>query len=390
MMLVLALGPFGPAHSRVMTHVRRAGSLTREELARRTGLSGSTVARTVTTLTELGLLEERPDLQDAGAVGRPSIPLALDEQRFVTLGVHVGRRVATVSLGDLRARVVARATFDPTGLDAEALARQAAAGLTRLLAAHPDRMALSAGVVAPWGDVPTDRAELTAALEETLGLEVESWELVPAIAAAEYIARPHDLPGSTLYVYARDTVAYVMANERPWGMEIARVGRLSHFPIGGHTRCHCGRAGCLESLVSDYAVAHAAVAAGAVEAPRVADVLEAALRGHDVAHAVLADRAEALGRVTAVVRDMVHPDRVVLCGQGFTAYPPALDIVRSSFREQTRTGPPVDVSFTRVSGEVQSVAAGTVALRRVYDDPVAAVRADRPDDGDEDPVRASC
>jgi predicted NBD/HSP70 family sugar kinase len=388
MMLVLALGPFGPAHSRVMTHVRRAGALTREELARRTGLSGSTVARTVTSLAELGLLRERPDLQPAGTVGRPSVPLALDEERFATLGVHVGRRVATVCLGDLTGRVIARTTIDPVGLDAAGLARQAAEGLTRLLAAHSSRIALSAGVVAPWGDIPFDREELVEALDERLGLEVESWELVPAIAAAEYIARPQDLPGSTLYLYARDTIGFVMANQRPWGMEIARVGRLSHFPAGDHGRCHCGHTGCLEVLASDYAVAHAAVAAGAVDTPRVASVLEAAFGGSDAAHDVLADRAELLGTVTAVVRDMVNPDRIVLCGQGFTAYPPALDIVRNTFGRHTRTATPIDISFTRVSGEIQAVAAGTVALRRVYDDPVGAVDSTGPTDDEPAPEHA--
>lgn len=376
MMLVLALGPFGPAHSRVLTHVRRSGALTREELARRTGLSLSTVGRTVTALADHGLLRERPDLAPEGTVGRPSAPVSLDEDRFVTLGVHVGRRVATVSLGDLRGRVLARDTLDLRGLDADDLARQAATGLTRLLAGHASRIAISAGLVAPWGDIPFDRPELIAALESTLGLEVESWEVVPAIAAAEYISRPDDLPGSTLYVYARDTIGFVMANERPWGMEVARAGRLSHFPTGGHTRCHCGLTGCLEAVASEYAVVHAAAAAGiagATPPTGIQDVLAAATAGCNVAHAVLCDRAAGLGRVTAAVRDMLNPDRILLCGQGFTAYPPALDVTRSSFTSHTATASPIDLAFTRVSGEIQAVAAGTVALRRVYDDPMGTL-----------------
>lgn len=375
MMLVLALGPFGPAHSRVLTHVRRSGALTREELARRTGLSLSTVARTVSGLTDHGLLRERPDLVPEGTVGRPSAPVSLDDDRFVTLGVHVGRRVATVSLGDLRGHVLARSSIDLRGLDADALARHAASGLTRLLGGHASRTAISAGLVAPWGDIPFDRDELISALETTVGLDVESWEVVPAIAAAEYIARPDDLPGSTLYVYARDTIGFVMANERPWGMEIARAGRLSHFPTGGHSRCHCGRVGCLEAVASEYAVVHAAEAAGITGPPTttIQDVLAAAKAGSNVAHAVLCDRAAGLGRATAAVRDMLNPDRILLCGQGFTAYPPALDVTRSSFAEHTATATPIDLAFTRVSGEIQAVAAGTVALRRVYDDPMGTL-----------------
>ena len=88
-----------------------------------------------------------------------------------------------------------------------------------------------------------------------------------------------------------------------------------------------------------------------------------------------------LGRVAAVVRDMVNPDRVVLCGQGFTGYPPALDVIRSSLRRHTATPRPIDISFTRLSGEIQAVAAGTVALRRVYEDPLGVLLDEATDDG---------
>jgi hypothetical protein len=69
------------------------------------------------------------------------------------------------------------------------------------------------------------------------------------------------------------------------------------------------------------------------------------------------------------VRDMVHPDRVVLYGQGLTSYPPALDVTRASFAESTASQEPIDISFTRFLGDVQAVAAGSVALQPVYDDP---------------------
>jgi predicted NBD/HSP70 family sugar kinase len=383
MMLVLALGSLGPAPSRVMTHVRRAGLTTREELARRTGLSGSSVTRTVTALTQAGLLRERPDLAAEGAVGRPSIPLEVDVDQHVTLGCHVGRRTVTVALGDLRGRVLARTMFPTPAEGASALARRVASELTAMLAQHSTRMAISAGLVAPWGDIDFDREELGSELAGTLGLEVETWELIPAIAAAEYIARPEDLPGSTLYLYARETVGFVMANQRPTGTEIARVGRLSHFPAGGVNGCRCGRTGCLEGVVSEHALARAAHAAGLVGGPEIELVHSAALAGDDAAHQLLRDRAEVLGRVAAVVRDMVNPDRVVLCGQAFTGYPPALDVIRTSLRQHTATRAPIDISFTRLTGEIQAVAAGTVALRRVYDDPlgVVAEEADSSDNG---------
>jgi predicted NBD/HSP70 family sugar kinase len=380
MMIVLALGRFGPPASRVLTHVRRAGVITREDLAKRTGLSASTVARTLSTLVDAELLRERPDHVTDRAVGRPSLPVEIDTRHHVTVGAAVGRRTTTVSLADLRGRVLLRSSFPTPVTDVAGLASAVNVSLTGLLAQVPERAVVGAGLVAPWGDITYNEEPMGNALSEALGMPVKTGELIPAIAAAEYLARDEDLPGSTLYLYARNTVGFVMANQRESGMEIARVGRLGHFPYGGITQCRCGRTGCLESVVSDESVAVGAMASGIVSTPHIDLVHRAAVRGDDAAHRLLCARATALGRVAAIVRDMVHPDRVVLCGQALTAYPPALDVTREAFNSSTATPEPIDISFTRFVGDVQSVAAGTAALRQVYDDPtpvIAAAQLDR-------------
>lgn len=235
---------------------------------------------------------------------------------------------------------------------------------------------IGAGLVAPWGDIEYDEQALGAALERRLGFPVESWELVPAIAAAEYLARSEDLPGSTMYLYSRNTVAFVMANQRPAGTEIARVGRLSHFPIGGVDVCRCGQTGCLENAVSDEAVAAKAASAGVIGTPDIELVHRAAARGDQVAHRLLCARAAALGRVAAVVRDITNPDRVVLCGQGLTGYGPALEVTRAHFAAHTATAREIGISFTRFAGDIQSIAATTVALCPVYDSPTSVLASE--------------
>ncbi len=372
-MIVLPLGRFGSAHSRVLTHVRRRGSSTREELARLTGLSTSTVARTLSALVDAGMLVERPDLHVDRAPGRPSVPVQVDTRHHVTLGVHVGRRVTTLGVGDLRGQVLRRTTL-LTPADAHELAVAANRGLTGLLAQERGRAVVAAGLVGPWGDLAHGEEHLAGLLRHTLGLEVTSWEMIPALAAAEYLSRDDELPGSTLYVYSRDTVGFVMANQVPAGMEISRVGRLGHFPVGGRLRCRCGRHGCLESVVSDEALLRSARAEGLATEDGVRGLVRDASLGDDAAHRLLSARGEALGRAVATVADMVHPDRVVLCGQGFTDYPLALDRVRHSFREHTATSAGLPLLTTRVVGDVQAVAACDVALRTVYDDPLAVTQ----------------
>lgn len=376
-MIVLTRGRFGPPLSRVMTQVRRLGLVGREDIAKTTGLSASTVARAIATLVDAQLLRERPELVAEGSIGRPSIPVEIDPEHYVTIGCHIGRRTTTVSLSDLRGTVVARVGLPTPGGAPADLARVAAQQATTLLSQHPTKAAIAAGLVAPWGDIDHPREETGRALADVLGLQVETGEHIAAIAAAEYSARPQDLPGSTVYVYSRDTVGFAMANERPVGTEISRVGRLSHFPTGGSELCRCGRTGCLEAAVSDESVARRAHAARVVRAPSIDLVRRAASRGSETAHRLLCQRAQALGRIAAIVRDMVHPDRVILCGQGFTGYRPALSVALASFAATT-TLPPTDVSFTRFGAGVQEVAAGTVALRRVYDDPLDVVEVDGP------------
>ncbi|MDT7639218.1 MAG: hypothetical protein QOC83_3506, partial [Pseudonocardiales bacterium] len=63
-----------PPSAAVLDAARRAGLIFRDELVAATELSHATVNRQVTRLLEVGLLRERPDLVQAGAVGRPRVP----------------------------------------------------------------------------------------------------------------------------------------------------------------------------------------------------------------------------------------------------------------------------------------------------------------------------
>lgn len=372
-MLVLARGRSGSAPSRVLEQVRRPGTVTREELARRTGLSPATVARTVATLVEECLVRERPDLVPEGMIGRPSAPVEVNSHRHVVLGVHIGKRTTTVALVNLTGRLVRQArSATPASGPADVVARvvQRATGL---LSESPDRSVLSAGVVAPWGDVGLDdQDDLTRRLEAATGLRVATAHHVAAVVAAEYLARRHGGGGCTAYLYARDTAGFALATDHTDRTEISRVSALAHFPTRSDIVCSCGATGCLEAVASNHALARRAYGHGLVDRPEIDALHAAAADGSRRVHDLLCERARVLGRTAAVLSDMVAPDRVVLVGQAFTGYPPALDEVVAAFGSATVL-PPVDVSFTRFGTGVQAAAAGTVALGPVYEDPLRIV-----------------
>lgn len=158
----------GSPASRVMELVRRRGVIKREELARRTGLSTATVARAVSALVEAGLLRYAIDRTSDRGVGRPGTPLQVDTRRFVVVGVHLGRRVATVALGDLSGQVLDTRLSPHRSL----MVAELGALVTELLASVPARQPLAAGVVAPWQALGWDRSRVEDEVHDLLGLDV--------------------------------------------------------------------------------------------------------------------------------------------------------------------------------------------------------------------------
>ena len=375
-MITLARGRFGSPASQVLEHARAYGPVSRDELTRRTELSAATVNRTVAALLLAGVLRERPDRVAAGVNGRPGVPVEVDPSRYVTLGFHLGRGVDTVAIGDLRGQVIAEERL-PRPVDRPPALGDLAGTAARLLAGQSGRAPLAAGLVAPWLDLGLDRDVAGQELQALLGLDVATADHVAGVAATEFLHRRPGTPGATLYVYARNTVGFALAVDKGDQTEVSRVGSLTHFPVGSGAQCVCGRTGCLAATFSDHALVARAASRDLIPAGSDVDVLlDVARRGSASAHQLLVDRAEELGRIAAVVRDITTPDRVVLVGQGYTGYPPVLPVISDSFTAHTALGP-TDLSFTRFGAGVQAVTACTVALGPVYDDPLGVVPARR-------------
>lgn len=368
-MITVTRGRFGSTAAQVLEQVRAGGVLHRHEVAARTSLSVATVGRAVGQLVEARILRERHDRTRLGGVGRPGVPVEVDPDRFVTIGVHVGRRIATVALGDLTGRVIVSETQER-----RAGARPDLTGLSRsaagMLGRAPGRVPLSVGLVAPFRELDLDRTRLGAELHDLTGLTVATADHIAAMAASEFLHRRHGTPGVTLYVYARDTVGFAVAVDKGGQTEVSRPGSLTHFQTGSPVPCPCTRRGCLEVAAGDAATVAAALETGLVTRPTIDAVYAAA--AEPAIGALLRARARVLGQAAAAVRDMVAPDRVVLVGQAFTGCAEVLDDITEAFHGATALGD-VPVSFTRFGAGIQAITACTIALGPVYDDPLAIV-----------------
>lgn len=96
---------------RVLEAVRSHGTVSRREIAAETGLSSPSVTRIVNELLDASILVVEDDrVAHASGPGRPAELLGLNPDHAVIAGVDIGEHTIRVAVGDLRGRVIGRAT----------------------------------------------------------------------------------------------------------------------------------------------------------------------------------------------------------------------------------------------------------------------------------------
>lgn len=284
------------------------------------------------------------ELRDAGPVntglGRPAVSLKLVERSSYVLGAHIGAGMVGVSLADLNAAVLTMSSepVSPGANGAADVTAMVAAAAERLLAETGiDRrrvLGLGLGVPGPvdlqrrrnllsinygWTDVP-----FADALEARLGIPVVVEHNVSAMALAEAFYGIGRDAEALLYVYLRTGLGAGLIVEgrpfRPGGHGALELGHIQVVEEGAV--CACGSTGCLETFVSEAALARAA---GLAE--RHPRNLLAAVE----AHRKVWDGA--LGHLTtgiAIAVNLLNPDLIVFGGHLAEAPESFLDHLRAS------------------------------------------------------------
>ncbi|WP_040864397.1 ROK family transcriptional regulator [Nocardia exalbida] len=373
------------------------GPVSRDNAARTTGLSIATVNRQVSALLAAGLLRERPDLTASGAVGRPRVPFEIDHDAYLTLGIHIGAAVTKIVAADLRGRILGGLAIATPQTGQEFATTTVARSAKAFLQRWHRRKALWAGVaiggrvdpltgVVDHPKLEWRGAQVGSVLGEVLELPVSVAPHVEAMAGSELLlptGEPKDQArlerGSSLYFYVRETAGVAVTLDGRVHTPSNGPGSIAHLPTGSDVECTCGRRGCLEVTVGDRSLHSRAVGRGIIPAHNgtagstIADLYRAAEAGSESARELLAERATILGHTVAMVRDMLNPDRVILGGQAFTGYRPAVAHVARAFN-QGSTLPPTDIRISGFGGKVQEYAAVVTSLSVLYADPLAAVR----------------
>ncbi|MEV6948626.1 ROK family protein [Streptomyces sp. NPDC051172] len=366
----------------VLRSVLEHGPVARSTIARLTGLSPASVTDYCARFAELGLIRESAVPRRSNGVGRPHVPVDLDDSRFVVGGVHVAVPYTTVALLDLRGRVVARSELKHERTDPGSVLARAAEGFGALLAGNPRCRALGVGVaVGGWVDRESGtvvehallgwrEVAVREVLGERTGLPVHVDGHARALVNAERLFGRARGSGSMLHLFVGNVVdaAFATHDEVHHGPR-SQAGAIAHLPVPGGTEpCACGRTGCLQAELSERTLCRRAREAGVTDGVNPMHVVAAAAADDPEAVRLLVQRAGAIGRAARLLLDVLNPETVVVTEVGIIHREDCLNALREGVGDE-RAAAVVPTSFP---DSVLAVAGGSVALDVLYRDPLAA------------------
>lgn len=325
----------------VLALLRDSGPLARVEIARRAGLSATTITRTVNQLVDDEIVVEG-GLVPSRRLGRPATEIEIRSESHFVVGVQVGVGIVQLGLIDVLGRSHAESSFDyDIDLPAEQVFPTVAARIGELIAESgvDRRRLLGVGIAVPgpvdaggrrmlltinlpWQEVPV--AEL---VEPLLGLPVVVDHNVRSMALAEArfgAGRGHD---SVAFVYLRTGLgAGLVVKGQPFSGGVHGAIELGHMrTVDADERCVCGNIGCLETVVSERTLRARADELGLEPTDDPLTAIWDAQETDERAGAVIDRIVMAMANGLASVVNLLNPELILLGGALGAVPAPLLD-----------------------------------------------------------------
>src|SRR5690348_12504538 len=334
---------------RVIHALRDQGLISRAEIARRTGLSRSTVSSLVADLQADGLVVERAEHGAAHGTqgGRPPILLSFDASAGAAIGIDFGHSHLRVAVSDLASTILSerREPLD-TDHDAQQGLELAAEMVADALsdAGVPRTAVIGAGMGLPG---PIEQVEgtvgssailpgwigMTAAAEMRRRLDipvmVDNDANLGALAEAAFGAGRD--AGDLIYLKISSGIgAGLILNGRLYRGSAGLAGELGHVLVNPDgIVCRCGNRGCLETVAATGALVDLLRRSHGDDLT-VPAMIEAATQGDAGCRRVIDDAGRALGQVVATLLNVLNPEMLIVGGDLAAAGDLLLDGIRES------------------------------------------------------------
>lgn len=359
-----------------------AGPLSRIELAKRTGLSATSMTRIVSRLTEMGLVAEQASA-GLGTTGRPATRIDVRADAAYCLCVDLTVYHCKLAVFDVRKNFIAyRELHIPAHVAFEELADEIADMLPEL--------AESCGIplskirrcgVSLSGHVLNDTGRIAASsqfkflnvdakgiLENTLHIPVtvDNDCKCALIGENTFLQREKRPAGNIVYIefgWGGVGSAVMIDGRLLRGTRNAagEIGHITAVPDGA--LCNCGRRGCFETVLSAQAIVRRAQAIN--PAYSSIEAITAALWGRDERLDALMD--EVADFIAVAINDVscaYNPDVVILNGALVTTCGACFIRAKEHFEERliTSLNPNMEIRIARMGTNASMYGVGCVAM----------------------------
>ena len=383
-----------PSAGGVLELIWRERRISRAEIARRTGLSRSTVSEIVDDLLGTRLVSEIGDGPSEG--GRRPVVLQFQDDAYGILGIDVGAAHVAVALIDLRGQVLAweyrphPVRSDPRGT--LALMDELSDACLRRWKLGTDRLG-GVGIAVPSPVDPRDPDRVSdVVMPDWTGVQVgerlrERFQ-VPVFVdndanlgalAERWWGAGREVDDFAYVKVATGVGAGLIVRKEIYRGARGVAGEIGHLAIDPQGEpCVCGLRGCLATRVGTRALVARAIALlpshpGSALAGReitTAAIEDAALAGDPLALQVVDEAAEYLGIAVAGMLNLLNPGRVII-GGGLARLGELLLVrLRRSMASRTLVSSiaPTEIVTSELGPRTVAVGAATLVLQNALAD----------------------
>ena len=330
----------------IINALRVFGPVARVEIGSITGLSPATVTAITSELADQKVIHEIKGNGVNVGRGRPRVLIDLNPDHACVLGIKLSINEIRLMLGDLKGNILAEAivTVKTQTLDTVALNAELVLEATRFMARYPQhqRRLVSLGIALQgfvdrhrghvvWSPALNIRnVNLTQALAEAFHCPVELANDANCIA--------HAIQEHPSHADCRDFMVIMIGYGVGGGLIVNGELYSGHFGAAaefGHTKyshdgpqCACGKRGCIEAYVSDYALYRDASAVMDLPATdsrhpsekQMQNLTQLARDGNPYALELYRRSGHVLGYGIANILALMSPEQVIVSGPGVRAY----------------------------------------------------------------------
>lgn len=334
----------------ILEFVRHEGPVSRADIARYLGLSGSTVTRITSDLIDAGLLTEQSE-PGVSRGGRPPILLSFNHRAATVIGVDIGGTTTTAALGDLNGHILYKQSIRSRPADRGPITPDDVIALIEAVKSHASSLDLpvrGVGVGAPgithanrgtvvlapaleWQDMP-----LGELLSAGVGLDVFVENDVNLGALGEHrFGAGRGTRHFVALLVGTGVGAGVILNGQLFHGASDAAGEIGYLMIGreslaktypgfGHFESVAGGHGLAEQFSQVLASEDGGRGRASITARDVFDMRDTHPSARDIVERAIDYLAIAVANVACIL----NPERVVIAGGVVNAQPWVVDAVR--------------------------------------------------------------